>query len=118
MTKYFEVTAMHEDTLDILYGSFLRSECKEEIECERESWKDQGYKAIKIISRETTDTPDNEVYDLVTSKELWLQQAPCFNFELDEEELLEKALDNGYVTLAVRATTPDQDDLYLINEEY
>ena len=33
-----------------------------------------------------------------TKKELWLNQASCFNFELDEDELLEKALNCEFVT--------------------
>jgi len=33
-----------------------------------------------------------------TKQELWLNQAPCLNFEFDEDELLEEALDNGFVT--------------------
>ena len=48
---------------------------------------------------------------LVTSKELWKQEAPCFNFTLDEEQLLKKALSAGYVTKV-------GDDQYEINEEY
>jgi len=46
-----------------------------------------------------------------TSKELWIEQAPCFNFTLDEEQLLTKALSAGYVTKV-------GDDQYEINEEY
>lgn len=79
--KYYEVVAMIKsadwcnDTFiktgkivfpeikEILFGSFDRSDCKYEIEAERESWKDQGYKKIKIESRLTTETPDPEVYD-------------------------------------------------------
>jgi hypothetical protein len=48
---------------------------------------------------------------LVTSKELWREQAPCFNFTLDEEQLLKKALSAGYVTKV-------GDDLYEVNKEY
>tara|TARA_R100001369_G_scaffold22961_1_gene42091 strand:- start:1604 stop:1762 length:159 start_codon:yes stop_codon:yes gene_type:complete len=48
---------------------------------------------------------------LVTSKELWKQEAPSFNFTLDEEQLLTKALNVGYVTKV-------GDDQYEINEEY
>jgi|TARA_B110000908_G_C9910143_1_gene294953 hypothetical protein len=34
----------------------------------------------------------------LTAKELYLEQAPSFNFELDQEQLLAKALEVGYVT--------------------
>ena len=56
--------------------------------------------------------------ETVTKKELWLQQAPSFNFELgeafkteDADALLKKALEVGFVT----KTDKDQ---YLVNEEY
>lgn len=47
----------------------------------------------------------------VTSKELWLEQAPSFNFEMDERQLLAKALKVGFVKQI-------GEDLYEINEEY
>lgn len=53
------------------------------------------------------------MYDQVTSRELWLQQAPAFNFELDEPELLAKALESGFVTRVEGET-----DLYEINPDY
>ena len=34
---------------------------------------------------------------IYTKKSLCLEQAPCFNFELDQEQLLEKALEVGFV---------------------
>jgi len=49
--------------------------------------------------------------ETVTKKELWMQQAPSFNFELDEDELLKKALDVGFVKNV-------GDDKYLVNEDY
>ena len=48
---------------------------------------------------------------IVTSKELWMEQAPCFNFELDETQMLAKALEKGFVTEV-------GENQYLINEEY
>ena len=91
MNKYYEVTATFKDESEVLYGSFLRSDCVDEVDAERDSWKDDGYKRIKIVSREVIDTPDKEVYDgqLVTAQQLFIQQAPCFNFELDTEQLFE-----------------------------
>jgi len=49
--------------------------------------------------------------EIVTSRELWMQQAPSFNFELGEEALLKKALEAGFVTKT-------DEDQYLINEDY
>jgi hypothetical protein len=48
---------------------------------------------------------------LVTSKLLWLMQAPNFNFELNEEDLLAKALASGFVTKV-------EEEVYKINENY
>ena len=32
-----------------------------------------------------------------TKQSLWLNQAPCFNFELNEDQLLDKALKENFV---------------------
>ena len=34
---------------------------------------------------------------IYTKKSLWLEQAPSFNFELDQDQLLKKALEVGFV---------------------
>ena len=47
----------------------------------------------------------------VTAKELYMAHAPSFNFELDQEQLLAKALDVGFVTKT-------GDDQYMVNEDY
>tara|TARA_B110000908_G_C10077585_1_gene368037 strand:- start:72 stop:224 length:153 start_codon:yes stop_codon:yes gene_type:complete len=47
----------------------------------------------------------------LTARELYLYYAPSFNFELDQEQLLAKALDVGFVTKT-------GDDQYEINEDY
>tara|TARA_R110001632_G_scaffold42840_1_gene108493 strand:+ start:221 stop:397 length:177 start_codon:yes stop_codon:yes gene_type:complete len=46
-----------------------------------------------------------------TSKELFKNQAPSFNFELSEEQILAKALISGFVRKI-------GDDRYLVNKEY
>ena len=48
---------------------------------------------------------------IFTKKELWINQAPSFNFEKSEEDLLEQALLSGFV---------DQvgEDQYLVNINY
>ena len=115
MNTYYEVIAKIDGESEVLFGSFVRADCAGEIDAERESWKGDGYKAIKIVSRKTSDTPDKEVYkdEIVTSKELFQQQAPSFNFEKGETELLEHALNVGYVTKIDGA-----EDQYLINPDY
>ena len=40
-----------------------------------------------------------------------MTQAPSFNFELDEDELLDKALEVGFVTKL-------DEDLYEVNDNY
>lgn len=49
----------------------------------------------------------------VTKHELFMQQAPALNFEYDEDELLQLALDRGFVK-----PVPDKEDLYEVNENY
>jgi hypothetical protein len=166
MTNYYQVQGTIEDSTEILFGSFDRSECKDEIECEKSTWKSEGYKKITIVITKTNEKPDPTVYEnlvskedlkafvksenegsiidyiadglitksgdsflindtriladinmirtgLLTSKQLWMQQAPSFNFELDEKDLLKLALKKGFVI------QPDQKiKLYKINEEY
>jgi len=48
-----------------------------------------------------------------TKHELFMNQAPSFNFELDADELLAKALELGFVT-----PVDGEDDLYVMNEDY
>ena len=48
---------------------------------------------------------------VLSKQELWVWQAPSWNFELDADELLDKALELGFVTKI-------SNDKYLINEEY
>ena len=46
-----------------------------------------------------------------TKHELFMAQAPCWNFELDEEQLLDRALELEFVTKI-------GDDKYLMNNDY
>ena len=48
---------------------------------------------------------------IFTQHELWVSQVASFNFELDEEQLLRKALEVGFVTKI-------GDDKYLMNNDY
>ena len=48
---------------------------------------------------------------IVTKKELWVLQAPAFNFELDEDQLLKKALSARFVKQV-------SEDQYEINNDY
>jgi hypothetical protein len=46
-----------------------------------------------------------------SKKSLWLNQAPCFNFELNQDQLLDKALKENFVKKI-------DDDLYELNFEH
>jgi hypothetical protein len=61
---YHEITATHGscDEQVVLYGSFARPDCVSELETERENWIDEGYRKIRITSRQTSESPDPEVY--------------------------------------------------------
>ena len=55
----------------------------------------------------------NQEGTILTKKQLFTSQAPCFNFELDEDQILEKSLKAGFVTKVEGA-----DDSYKVNENY
>lgn len=119
--KYYEVTAIDCDgDVETLYGSFLKADCVDELDCERESWKADGYKKIKVVSRDTTEQPDISVYgELVTKKQLFQAYAPSFNFEHDEDELLQVAFDRDFVSYADNENEHDRNNtLYLVNADY
>ena len=48
---------------------------------------------------------------VLSKKELFMNQAPSFNFDLNADEILAKALDVGFVTEV-------SEDQYLVNEDY
>tara|TARA_B110000977_G_scaffold31714_1_gene42063 strand:+ start:5527 stop:5706 length:180 start_codon:yes stop_codon:yes gene_type:complete len=51
------------------------------------------------------------VKDTYSKKALFMSQAPNFNFELDADQILEKALEAGFVTKI-------GDDLFEVNKLY
>jgi len=112
MNNYHIITAKIDGQIEELFGSFDRTDCKYELEANKESWKDEGYKAIKISTKQVASEPSKEIYtNAITAKQLFQQQAPNFNFELDEQQLVEVALERGFVTKI-------GEDMYIINEEY
>ncbi len=48
---------------------------------------------------------------IFTKESLWLAQAPSFNFELDKDQLLAKALKVGFVVKIGK-------DKYIMNDNY
>ena len=61
------------------------------------------------LEQEEKMTNEDEV--IFTKHELFMAQAPSWNFELDEEQLLDKALELEFVTKI-------GDDKYLMNNDY
>ena len=48
---------------------------------------------------------------VLSKKELFMNQAPSFNFDLNADQILSKALEVGFVTEV-------SEDQYLVNEDY
>ena len=73
MNKYYEVRAVNtKGDTEILFGSFDKSDCTYEVQAEKHTWKSEGYKQIKVVSRSTEEEPDPEVYgDPEINGELW-----------------------------------------------
>lgn len=94
MNKYYEVEGYIEGEREVLFGSFDKRDCAYELEADRESWRAEGYKKLKIVSRETQETPDPEVY----GDELF-KVAIC------------RALRDKDVTVSVGDTSEDYDDI-------
>jgi len=115
MNNYYLVVAEYEGITETLYSSFIKQDCIDEVDAEKFNWEESGYKKIKITTVKTADTPDPEVYkaDMCTPDQLFLSQAPSFNFELNKVELLEQALESGYVV-----KIDGLKNLYLINKDY
>lgn len=49
----------------------------------------------------------------ITKQELFMKFAPEFNFEYDPDQLLELALERGFVT-----RIENDNEIYLVNENY
>ena len=49
--------------------------------------------------------------EILSKKDLFMWQAPSFNFDLNADQILSKALEVGFVTEV-------SEDQYLVNEDY
>jgi len=63
----------------------------------------------KQMNKMAPTKEDGKTY--FTKHSLFMNQAPSFNFELDEDQLLKKALESGFVTQV-------SEDKYLFNDNY
>ncbi len=95
MNKYYEVIGIIDGQKEILFGSFAKKDCTFELDSEREGWKAEGYKGLKIVSRLTDESPDPEVYknDIVISTEYLSEHKDFFTLEELETYLDERGLD-------------------------
>ena len=59
MYKYYEVVA---NCKTVLYGSYDQEEAKFELEAERDTYKEDGYKGVKLRWRATDEAPAVSIY--------------------------------------------------------
>lgn len=95
--KYYEITAVVKEcgTKEVLFGSFMRKECVEELEECKQCWKWDGYKTFKIESRLINDQPDPEIY----------------GEELYQKAVIKALNESKEVTINVSDTSEDYFDL-------
>ena len=60
--RYYELIGTIEGDQEVIFGSYIESEVEEEKECEQATLRLQGYRGLKVVSREVQETPDPEVY--------------------------------------------------------
>jgi hypothetical protein len=110
MNKLYIITATSTDgTTEELYSSYDRSDCVYEKDAEKTQWKEQGYKAVKIGSRQTEEAPDPEVYDAATTGELKPQIEKVMKTTTDKLE--------GDTSPEVHSITKDDEGQILVNFE-
>lgn len=62
MARYYNIVGTQNGIEVVLYGSFIKEDCEDEIDCERDNWKEDRITKIKIKSVITSDSPDPEIY--------------------------------------------------------
>jgi len=60
--KYYELIGTIEGDQEVLFGSYIKGEVEEEKECEQTTLRSQGYRGLKVVSREVQETPDSMTY--------------------------------------------------------
>ena len=60
--NYYELVGTTEGVQEVLFGSFIKSEVKKEKEFEQEVLRWQGYRCLKVVTREVEETTDFEFY--------------------------------------------------------
>ena len=59
---YHEVVGTVDGQDEVLFGSYDKSECCYEMGAESASWKDEGYRKIRLSQRLVETPPDPEIY--------------------------------------------------------
>jgi len=62
MYIYYFVEAKFEGVVEILFGSYIKQECIDEIDAEKECWKSEGFNAFRLKQSSVIDPPDSDVY--------------------------------------------------------
>ena len=108
--KYYELTGKIDGEIEVLFGSFDRSDVVYEKEAEKATLKEQGYKGLKIVSRLVEESPDPEVYGdeeykRVTCEALKEEEVTiCVGDSGEDYDDLEHSRDLGEIIEAVEAT--------------
>jgi|TARA_R110000744_G_scaffold339801_1_gene444912 hypothetical protein len=101
MNTYYEMKGTIDGEEHTLFGSFDKSDVTYELDVERSNYKADGYKKLRIVKVETVEEADAAVYDnTMTSEAFFKKHAPDFNFEFDSTELIEVALEKGFISKA------------------
>jgi hypothetical protein len=97
MSKYYEIKADIEGKTETLFGSYDKEDCVFEKDSERDNWKEEGFKKIRIESREVDEKPDVEIYgndiNPVTGE---IRTEDDEEFTEAEETALKDAIADGY----------------------
>ena len=105
--KYFQFVADYEGETEIIFGSYKRAECIYEMDAEKASLKDQGYKKPRIICIDVEEKPAADIYIEESAEYTDLEDAtnnldPELLPELKQwhDEAAQRAKDEGYAVLA------------------
>jgi len=59
---YYRLTAVIDGKTEVIAGSFDKSDLTYELEMERDSLREEGYRKFAITSEKTTEQPDVSIY--------------------------------------------------------
>ena len=69
--EYYTIKALAPDgTEETLFQTYDKSDARYELDANKEGWKHEGYKQIKLSSEQREESPDEEVYGIITDIDL------------------------------------------------